>query len=69
MPHKDAIDRPQLDTPKGGHTREEKLAAFGRLLDIMDDLREGCPWDRWTRRRVVERWGEAVATELDRNEE
>ena len=46
MPHKDAIDRPQLDTPKGGHTREEKLAAFGRLLDIMDDLREGCPWDR-----------------------
>ena len=46
MPHKDAIDRPQLDTPMGGHTREEKLAAFGRLLDIMDDLREGCPWDR-----------------------
>ncbi len=28
------------------HTREEKLAAFGRLLDIMDDLREGCPWDK-----------------------
>ena len=28
------------------HTREEKLAAFGRLLDIMDDLREKCPWDR-----------------------
>jgi len=27
-------------------TREEKLAAFGRLLDIMDDLREKCPWDR-----------------------
>ena len=27
------------------HTREEKLAAFGRLLDIMDDLREKCPWD------------------------
>ena len=21
------------------------MAAFGRLLDIMDDLREGCPWD------------------------
>ena len=28
------------------HTREKKLAAFGRLLDIMDDLREKCPWDR-----------------------
>ncbi len=28
------------------HTREEKLTAFGRLLDIMDDLREKCPWDK-----------------------
>ncbi len=28
------------------HTREEQLKAFGRLLDIMDDLREKCPWDR-----------------------
>jgi len=28
------------------HTREEKLEAFGRLLDVMDDLREKCPWDR-----------------------
>ena len=28
------------------HTREEKLEAFGRLLDIMDSLREKCPWDR-----------------------
>ena len=28
------------------HTREEKLEAFGRLLDIMDTLREKCPWDR-----------------------
>ena len=27
------------------HTKEEKLAAFGRLLDVMDDLREKCPWD------------------------
>ena len=27
------------------HTREEKLAAFGRLLDIMDALREKCPWN------------------------
>ncbi len=29
-----------------GATREEKMAAFGRLLDIMDDLRTGCPWDK-----------------------
>lgn len=28
------------------HSKQEKLAAFGRLLDIMDDLREKCPWDR-----------------------
>ncbi len=27
------------------HTREEKMAAFGRLLDIMDKLREQCPWN------------------------
>ena len=27
------------------HTKEEKLEAFGRLLDIMDTLREKCPWD------------------------
>ena len=26
--------------------REEKLAAFERLLTIMDELREQCPWDR-----------------------
>ena len=28
------------------HTREEKLAAFGRYLDVLDTLREKCPWDR-----------------------
>ena len=28
------------------HSREEQLAAFERLLNIMDDLREKCPWDR-----------------------
>lgn len=28
------------------NTREDKLEAFGRLLDIMDDLREKCPWDQ-----------------------
>ena len=28
------------------HTRAEQLAAFDRLLTVMDDLREKCPWDR-----------------------
>lgn len=28
------------------HTREEKLEAFGRMLDVLDTLREKCPWDR-----------------------
>ena len=28
------------------HTKEEKLRAFGRLLDIQDRLRKECPWDR-----------------------
>ena len=27
------------------HTKEEKLSAFGRLLDILDELRVKCPWD------------------------
>ena len=27
------------------HTKEEKLAAFGRLLDIMEQLRAKCPWN------------------------
>ena len=27
-------------------TKEEKIEAFGRLLDIMDELREKCPWDK-----------------------
>ena len=28
------------------NSRKEQLEAFNRLLDIMDDLREKCPWDR-----------------------
>lgn len=28
------------------HTREEKLEAFGRLLDVLDTLRVKCPWDK-----------------------
>jgi len=27
------------------HTREEQLQAFNRLLDILAELREKCPWD------------------------
>jgi XTP/dITP diphosphohydrolase len=27
-------------------TREEQMKAFGRLLDILDELRLKCPWDR-----------------------
>ena len=28
------------------NTKEQKLEAFSQLLDIMDDLREKCPWDQ-----------------------
>jgi XTP/dITP diphosphohydrolase len=28
------------------NSRAKQLEAFGRLLDIMDDLREKCPWDK-----------------------
>lgn len=28
------------------HTRREKLEAFGRLLDVIENLRDKCPWDR-----------------------
>ena len=31
---------------KQSHTREDKMQAFGRLLDIQDRLRKECPWDR-----------------------
>ena len=27
------------------HTKEQKIESFGRLLDIMDSLRERCPWN------------------------
>ena len=36
VPKKNTIDM---------HTKEEKLEQFGRLLDIMDQLREECPWN------------------------
>ena len=28
------------------HTKEEKMQAFGRFLDVLDALRENCPWDK-----------------------
>ena len=28
------------------NNKEERIASFSRLLDIMDELREKCPWDR-----------------------
>ncbi|MFY7669868.1 nucleoside triphosphate pyrophosphohydrolase [Tenacibaculum sp. MEBiC06402] len=28
------------------NSRKQQLEAFNRLLDIMDDLREKCPWDK-----------------------
>lgn len=28
------------------HTREEQMKAFGRYLDVLNALREKCPWDR-----------------------
>jgi len=28
------------------NSRKEQLAAFNRLLDIMDELRKKCPWDK-----------------------
>ena len=28
------------------HTRAEQLESFSRLLDVMSELREKCPWDR-----------------------
>lgn len=33
-----------MNIPK--HTREEKMEAFGRFLDVLDALRENCPWDK-----------------------
>ena len=28
------------------HTREEQMKAFGRLLDVLEQLRDKCPWDK-----------------------
>src|SRR6476620_9161344 len=42
----DATERLSYFKNENMNSREQKLQAFGRLLDIMDDLREKCPWDR-----------------------
>ena len=34
------------------HTREQKLEAFGRLFDVLDNLRHKCPWDKNRQMRV-----------------
>lgn len=42
---KSATSNLKLET-KTMNTRQQQLEAFNRLLDIMDDLREKCPWDK-----------------------
>jgi len=37
---------PKLKDISTKNTKEAKLQSFGRLLDIMDELREKCPWDK-----------------------
>jgi XTP/dITP diphosphohydrolase len=40
-----AVEKQNTDFRKM-HTREEQMKAFGRLLDVLDQLREKCPWDK-----------------------
>ena len=46
------------------HTREEKIAAFGRLLDVMDALREQCPWNAEQTMESIRRLTEEEVYEL-----
>ena len=46
------------------HSREEKLQAFGRLLDIMDALREKCPWNAEQTMESIRRLTEEEVYEL-----
>ena len=46
------------------HTREEKVAAFGRLLDVMDALREKCPWNAEQTMESIRRLTEEEVYEL-----
>lgn len=41
--HLNSMNRP---LSKPDHNRPAKLEAFDRLLTIMDELRENCPWDK-----------------------
>lgn len=38
--------RSDYNIPENMKSRQEKLEAFGRILDILDELRVKCPWDR-----------------------
>lgn len=40
-----AVEKQNNDARKM-HTREEQMKAFVRLLDVLDQLREKCPWDK-----------------------
>ena len=56
------------------NSRKDKMLAFGRLLDIMDDLRSGCPWDRkqtWSSLRIltIEEMYELVDAILDNDDQ
>lgn len=44
--HSFTIMPPIENIPEKDSNREEKLKAFDRLLTIMDELRENCPWDK-----------------------
>ena len=36
----------RIFAPKNMHSKEEKMQAFGRFLDVLDALRANCPWDK-----------------------
>jgi XTP/dITP diphosphohydrolase len=40
------LNKPNIPYAQSGHDSDPRLAAFHRLLSIMDELREQCPWDR-----------------------
>lgn len=56
------------------NSRESKLEAFGKLLDVLDELREKCPWDKKQtneslRCNTIEEVYELSQTLLDDNSE
>ena len=46
------------------HSKEEKVAAFERLLDVMDELREKCPWNAAQTMESIRRLTEEEVYEL-----